>query len=85
MDGTGEVDVTEHGPDPIGRLIPLRPSTRAGSNAGDGRPPLRLALDVPLLAAGAAAVAALAALAVAVTTRVAFRARSAGRFREAGA
>ncbi len=58
---------------------------RVTANVGDGRPPLRLALDVPLLAAGAAAFAALAALAVAVTTRVAFRARSAGRFREAGA
>jgi FlaG protein len=28
--------VTEHGPDPIGRLIPLRPSARAGSTAARG-------------------------------------------------
>jgi hypothetical protein len=28
--------VTEHGPDPIGRLIPLRPSARAASTAARG-------------------------------------------------
>jgi hypothetical protein len=28
--------VTEHGPDPIGRLIPLRPSAQAGSAAARG-------------------------------------------------
>lgn len=36
MDGPDEVDVTERGPDPIGRLIPLRPSARAGSTSARG-------------------------------------------------
>ncbi len=44
--------MTEHGPDPIGRLIPLRPSARAGSTAGDSRqaasssPPVELQQDL---------------------------------------
>jgi uncharacterized FlaG/YvyC family protein len=33
MDGPGEAHVTEHGPDPIGRLIPLRPSAKAGTSS----------------------------------------------------
>jgi len=45
--------VTEHGPDPIGRLIPLRPSARAGSAAAGGggstassSPPVELQQDL---------------------------------------
>lgn len=44
--------MTEHGPDPIGRLIPLRPSARAGSTSGNGRqaasssPPVELQQDL---------------------------------------
>lgn len=45
--------MTEHGPDPIGRLIPLRPSARAGSAAARGggsgpniSPPVELQQDL---------------------------------------
>jgi uncharacterized FlaG/YvyC family protein len=45
--------VTEHGPDPIGRLIPLRPSARAGSasardgsSTGASSPPAELQQDL---------------------------------------
>jgi FlaG protein len=53
MDGPGEADVMEHGPDPIGRLIPLRPGARAGSvaarsdgSSGSGSPPPELQQDL---------------------------------------
>jgi uncharacterized FlaG/YvyC family protein len=45
--------VTEHGPDPIGRLIPLRPSARAGSasarnssSTATSSPPVELQQDL---------------------------------------
>lgn len=45
--------MTEHGPDPIGRLIPLRPSARTGSTAARGggstassSPPVELQQDL---------------------------------------
>lgn len=52
-DGPDEADVTEHGPDPIGRLIPLRPGARAGSayarpggSAATAGPPVELQQDL---------------------------------------